>query len=300
MDRQPCAAGRQFRPVGLTAPAKINLALHVTGRRPDGYHLLESLVVFSEFGDRLSFEAADEHSLVVTGPYAGDVPTGGDNLVIAARKTLREAVIEFGEISPSPVLIRLEKHLPVASGIGGGSSDAATALRGLDVLWNLALSSDRLAGIGRSLGADVPMCLVGKPLVARGIGEIVEPLAAFPRLPMVLVNPGVPVATPAVFATLSTRDNPPLPAMPKSPGLAALLAWLSLTRNDLEEPAIRLAPPIAEALLALRANDAAFARMSGSGATCFGLFASASAADAAAESIRCAQPGWFVAATKST
>lgn len=291
---------RQFRPVGLTAPAKINLALHVTGRRPDGYHLLESLVVFSEFGDRLSFEEADFDDLVVTGPYADDLPADGDNLVIAARETLRKAALDRGGISPLSVVIHLEKHLPVASGIGGGSSDAAAALRGLDALWNLGLSPDQLADIGRGLGADVPMCLVGRPLVARGIGEIVEPLAAFPHLPMVLVNPGMPMATPAVFAALSARDNPPLPAMPKSPDLAVLFAWLALTRNDLEEPAMRLARPIAEALLALRANHAAFARMSGSGATCFGLFASASAADAAAESIRRAQPGWFVAATKST
>lgn len=278
------------------APAKINLALHVTGRRADGYHLIESLVVFTAFGDGLGFEPAAADALAVSGAFTQDVPTDGRNLVLAARDRLRQA---GGDASDAPVRIRLEKNLPVASGIGGGSSDAAAALRGLNRFWRLGLDMEDLAALGSGLGADVPMCVTAKALVARGVGEIVEPLPAFPRLPMVLVNPGVPVATPAVFAALAARANPPLPPLPRAGDFSALVGWLAATRNDLEAAAIGLAPAIAEALAALRQTGAAFARMSGSGATCFGLYPSTSGAKAAAEAIGRARPGWFAVATET-
>lgn len=272
------------------APAKINLALHVTGRRADGYHLLESLAVFTEFGDRVVIAPAAEDGFAVTGPFAGNVPLDAGNLVIRARDALRQANPAFA----TPVCITLEKNLPIASGIGGGSSDAAAVLRALARHWRIDTD---LAVTGLKLGADIPMCLAAQPLIARGIGEIIEPVADFPALPLVLVNPGIAVSTPEVFRALANRENPPLPPLPSRLDLPSIVDWLRATRNDLEAPAKALAPVIGEALDALDRAGGVFARMSGSGATCFGLFETTSQADAAAKAIRQAQPGWFVAAT---
>lgn len=272
------------------APAKINLALHVTGRRADGYHLLESLAVFTEFGDRVVIAPAAEDGFAVTGPFAGNVPLDAGNLVIRARDALRQANPAFA----TPVCITLEKNLPIASGIGGGSSDAAAVLRALARHWRIDTD---LAVTGLKLGADIPMCLAAHPLIARGIGEIIEPVADFPALPLVLVNPGIAVSTPEVFRALANRENPPLPPLPSRLDLPSIVDWLRATRNDLEAPAKALAPVIGEALDALDRAGGVFARMSGSGATCFGLFETTSQADAAAKAIRQAQPGWFVAAT---
>jgi 4-diphosphocytidyl-2-C-methyl-D-erythritol kinase len=274
------------------APAKINLTLHVTGRRADGYHLLESLAVFTEFGDRLTVSPATEDVFSVSGPFAAQVPLDAGNLVIRARDALRALSPAFAW----PVAISLEKNLPVASGIGGGSSDAAAALRALARHWRIEAD---LAALGLKLGADVPMCLAARPLVARGIGEHLEPLADFPPLPLVLVNPGVGVSTPDVFRALASRENPPLPRLPARLDPASVLEWLRATRNDLENPAKTLAPAIGDALDALGGTGALFARMSGSGATCFGLFESDADAARAAASIRAGFPSWFVAATTS-
>ncbi|PSJ61478.1 4-(cytidine 5'-diphospho)-2-C-methyl-D-erythritol kinase [Pseudaminobacter soli (ex Li et al. 2025)] len=271
------------------APAKINLALHVTGRRADGYHLLESLAVFTEFGDRLTVAPAAEDSFVVTGPFAAHVPVDAGNLVIRARDALRA----LAPASATPVAITLEKNLPIASGIGGGSSDAAAALRALSRHWRIDAD---LASLGLKLGADVPMCLSARSLVARGIGELLEPVS-LPSLPLVLVNPGVAVSTPEVFRALANRENPALPPLPAALEAASVVDWLRTTRNDLEAPARMLAPIIGDALDALDRSGAQFTRMSGSGATCFGLFDSRTKADAAAASIRAGSPGWFVAAT---
>ncbi|MEP9397042.1 4-(cytidine 5'-diphospho)-2-C-methyl-D-erythritol kinase [Mesorhizobium sp. KR2-14] len=274
------------------APAKINLALHVTGQRADGYHLLESLAVFTEFGDHLTVSPATEDAFSVTGPFAAQVPLDAGNLVIRARDALRA----LAPASAAPVAISLEKNLPVASGIGGGSSDAAAALRALARHWGIAAD---LAALGLKLGADVPMCLAARPLVAHGIGEHLQPVAGLPPLPLVLVNPGVGVSTPDVFRALASRENPPLPPLPGRLDTGSVLEWLRATRNDLENPAKTLAPAIADALDALKGTGAPFARMSGSGATCFGLFETDPAAADAAEAIRARRPGWFVAATKS-
>ncbi|WP_187969937.1 4-(cytidine 5'-diphospho)-2-C-methyl-D-erythritol kinase [Aquibium microcysteis] len=278
------------------APAKINLALHVTGRRADGYHLLETLVVFARFGDVLAVEAAAADAVTIGGPHGAGLPADGSNLVVAARDRLRAALPAE---TATPVAIHLDKRLPVASGVGGGSSDAAAALRALAQVWGLDAGSAAIAGIAAGLGADVPMCLDGRPLVARGIGHTLEPLAAWPAFDVVLVNPGVAVATPAVFGALARRDNPPLPPLPRTPDHAAALAFLAAARNDLEAPALALAPQIGDALDALRAAGAGFARMSGSGATCFGIFDGAEAAQAAAARIRADRPGWFVEATRT-
>lgn len=276
------------------APAKVNLALHVTGRREDGYHLLETLAVFTHAGDRVSVKPAPRDRFTVTGPFAPHVPQCGDNLVTRARDLVRSLAG-----SPPAAAITLEKHLPVASGLGGGSSDAAAALRALCRLWRLNIAPEILAAKALALGADVPMCLAGKPLIARGIGERLEALPGLPALALVLVNPGVAVSTPSIFAALESRDSPPLPPLPVLPGLHALAAWLCETRNDLETPAIAAAPQIADALAALRGTGAAVARMSGSGATSFGLYAGDGEAKRAAATIATAQPSWYVKATRT-
>ena len=257
------------------APAKINLCLHVTGRRPDGYHLLDSLVVFTELGDRVTV-APGPLSLAVTGPFAADLAGDEDNLCLRAARSVGAACA-----------ITLHKALPVASGIGGGSADAAAVLRALG----------RSPADPAGLGADVPVCLASVPARMTGVGEAVEPLPGLPALHLLLVNPRVSVSTPAVFRALERRDNPALPVLPASPDAAALLGWLHGTRNDLQAAATGIAPAIADVLAALRDAGAQLSRMSGSGATCFGVFADAAAAQAARDAIAQARPGWWVAQT---
>ncbi|MGX5840762.1 4-(cytidine 5'-diphospho)-2-C-methyl-D-erythritol kinase [Mesorhizobium sp. ArgA1] len=277
------------------APAKINLALHVTDRRADGYHLLESLAVFTRFGDRVEIEPAEADQFSVSGRYATSVPIDDSNLVVKAREALRR---EAGKQS-TPVAIRLEKNLPVASGVGGGSSDAAGVLRGLVQTWGLDVGEAELARIGLTLGADVPMCLAAKPLVARGVGDELSLLPDFPALALVLVNPGVAVSTQDVFNALEKRDNEPLPPLPRSFDFHSVRNWLEITRNDLEAPAQAIQPPIGRALSLLNRAGSGFSRMSGSGATCFGLFETGNVAKRAAAEIRSREPDWFVAATRS-
>ncbi|KGF70992.1 4-diphosphocytidyl-2C-methyl-D-erythritol kinase [Hoeflea sp. BAL378] len=282
------------------APAKINLALHVTGRRADGYHLIESLVVFTDLGDRISARLAGHDGFSLEGPEAGALSAedAQGNLVVRAREALREAARLSGR-TPAPVAITLAKHLPVASGIGGGSADAAATLKLLCDLWDYRPEPDELARIALKLGADVPMCLFGRPLVARGIGEALEPVDLGFGLDLVIVNPRIGVSTPAVFSALKSRENDPLPALPDLRDRDGFLGWLEATRNDLEPPALGLAPEIGACLAALKSSGARFARMSGSGASCFGVFRDAEAAGEAAQRLRTDRPGWFVAATRT-
>lgn len=265
------------------APAKINLTLHVTGRRADGYHLLDSLVVFAGVGDRLTAELADEAHLSMTGPMAAGLTGEGDNLVLRAARAMGVSA-----------RITLDKHLPVSSGIGGGSADAAATLRLL-----ARLSSRPLPGAAEvlALGADVPVCLMGRSARMTGIGEGVATVPPLPPVWLVLVNPGVAVSTPAIFRALARADNAPMPReWPRLRTVADLAAFLAMQRNDLEPPATRLQPVIGQVRAALTAQyGCLFARMSGSGATCFGLFADPLAASAAARAIRGAEPGWWVA-----
>ncbi|WP_417718494.1 4-(cytidine 5'-diphospho)-2-C-methyl-D-erythritol kinase [Salipiger sp.] len=279
--------------IEVFAPAKINLSLHVTGRRTDGYHLLDSLVVFAPVGDRLILRGADDWSLTVDGPEAEDVPTDGRNLSLAAATLLGDA--------PRAAL-SLHKALPPASGIGGGSADAAAALRGMISLANDGTAGGDGAALDRhapgilALGADIPMCLRSAPARVRGIGEDLSPVN-LPPLPAVLVNPRRPVSTPEIFRRLECRDNPPMPdVLPPFPDAVALVAFLAGMRNDLEAPACAAQPAIVEVLAALRKRGVCrLARMSGSGATCFGLFDSNDEAEAAAAAISREHPGWWVA-----
>ena len=270
------------------APAKVNLALHVLGRRADGYHLLDSLVVFAEVGDTLRAGAADGLSLAVAGAFAPALAADGENLVLRAARALAAA----GGIAPRARLA-LRKQLPVASGIGGGSADAAAALRLLSRLWRLDLPAAELSALALTLGADVPVCLAGRPARMTGVGEVLDAAPRLPACGIVLVNPGVAVATPSVFRVRTGDFSPPLDLPQRWQDAAALAATLSACRNDLQAPAISLAPAIADVLAALRATENnLLARMSGSGATCFALFATAADAEAAAVAV--ARPGWWV------
>ncbi|MCW8842853.1 MAG: 4-(cytidine 5'-diphospho)-2-C-methyl-D-erythritol kinase [Rhodobacteraceae bacterium] len=262
------------------APAKVNLTLHVTGQRTDGYHLLDSLVAFADIGDRITATQAAKPSLSVTGPLAAGVPTGPENLVRRAATALQ-----------STAALTLEKHLPAAAGIGGGSSDAAATLRALSALTGTALPAD----LGLSLGADVPVCTLARAATMRGIGEDIAPVDGLPPLPAVLVNPRVAVPTPAVFRALSSKTNPAMGTIPQGTDFNTFCDWLATQRNDLEPPARALTPKIDATLAAL--SDARLARMSGSGATCFGLYPTRETAETAAARIRAAHPDWWVAAT---
>lgn len=265
------------------APAKINLALHVTGQRADGYHILQSLVVFADAGDVLRFEPAAATGLSVTGPMAAGVPTGGDNLVLRAAALFDAA----------PARITLEKHLPPSAGIGGGSADAAATLRGLARLFGRVLP-DREDVL--RLGADVPVCLSQRPQIMAGIGDVLSEPPALPPFFAVLINPRAAVPTGPVFAALAHKDNPAL-SPPDWQDYASFIAWLGRQRNDLEPPARALEPAIGACLEALRREGVALARMSGSGATCFGLVKTGAEAARIAARVQARHPDWWVRAT---
>ncbi|MCC0034323.1 MAG: 4-(cytidine 5'-diphospho)-2-C-methyl-D-erythritol kinase [Hoeflea sp.] len=285
---------------GIDALAKINLALHVTGRRADGYHLIESLVVFAELGDHVTVHPAERDGFSLEGPEAAalSAEAASSNLVVRARDALRDAARQSGMELP-PVDIRLDKRLPVASGIGGGSADAAATLKALCALWGYDPGQQTLSRIALDLGADVPMCLQGRPLIARGIGEALAPVYLGFTLDLVIVNPRIGVSTPKVFSALESRDNPPLPDPQGVGDRNRFLEWLAGTRNDLQPPAQEMVPEISLCLSALQLAGAQFARMSGSGASCFGVFANAEAAQMAAGQLRDDRPGWFIAATRT-
>lgn len=272
-------------PVRHFAPAKINLALHVTARRADGLHCLDSMVAFADIGDVLEGRATDDLTLTISGPMAGGLSAGDDNLILKAARLF--------DCSKGAAL-HLEKNLPQASGIGGGSADAAAALHLLAGLWQMPMPGP---GAILSLGADLPVCLAGNSVRMQGIGEVLEQVA-LPRLPAVLVNPGVAVATPSVFAGLESRENPPLEAPPDATDVATWFTWLNRQRNDLEAAAMRIAPDIANVLTALRGTrDCQLARMSGSGATCFALYETPDKAAKAACAIASKHPDWWCVPT---
>lgn len=282
-------------PLVQLAPAKVNLALHVTRRREDGYHDLESLVVFADVADELQAKPADLDSLVVSGPFAPSLGVGESNLVSRAVAAFRA---RWPDAVRTGLALHLVKNLPVAAGIGGGSADAAAALRLMTTMSNRPIAIAELADMAASLGADVPACLVSTPLVARGVGEVLAPLPEFPACHVVLVNPMVPLATAEVFRRLRAHDNYPLPELPAPLTRPAQLGiWLAETRNDLQPPAVKLVPIIGDIVAQLAETQGCMlARMSGSGATVFGLFGSSGQAHQAAQVMRAAHPDHWVAA----
>ncbi|WP_342360501.1 4-(cytidine 5'-diphospho)-2-C-methyl-D-erythritol kinase [Terrarubrum flagellatum] len=279
------------------APAKINLSLRVVGRRADGYHLLDSLVVFaSDVFDELSLTPGEGLSLAVEGPLATDAGDPSGNLVLKAARALMERCegIKVGAF-------RLAKRLPVAAGLGGGSADAAAALRLLARLNDIALDHPDLFEAARATGADVPVCLQSRARMMRGIGDELGPILPPPNIRALLVNPRVACPTASVFRELNLAPGDLRKRADDASAGANenLLDWLAARPNDLEAPAIRLAPVIADVLETLRALDGcALARMSGSGATCFGLFDARDVAEQAASALRGARPDWWIATTK--
>ncbi len=289
--------------VTRAAPAKINLYLHVLGRRADGYHLLDSLVAFTALHDTLVVAPAAELALTVTGPFAAELTVRGtapvnnggasDNLVLRAARLLAAE----GGVRPR-ASVHLCKRLPVAAGLGGGSADAAAALRALADLWQLAPSDDDLSRLALELGADVPVCVAGRAAFIGGVGERIDPAPALPSVGIVLANPGIPLATARVFAARRGPFSSPARFGSPPPDAAQLAEVLSGRSNDLEPPAQRLATLVTAVLGAISAAAGCLlSRMSGSGATCFGLFVDRDGAKRAAAALGQEHPDWWVTAT---
>ncbi len=275
------------------APAKVNLNLHITGRRTDGYHTLSSLIAFADVADTVTAAPADALSLNVDGPFAADLEGQADNIILRAARALAHATaVDRG------AALTLTKRLPVAAGLGGGSADAAAALSALCTLWQVDPGPAKLDALALELGADVPVCRYGRTARVSGIGEVIEPAPHLPDVWFVLVNPRVAVPTGVIFR----RRTGPFSESPGAPGAplanaAGLAAWLSGSHNDLEAPACQIVPVIGDSLAALAATPGChLARMSGSGATCFGIYGDGASARTAAEQIRVAQPDWWVCA----
>jgi 4-diphosphocytidyl-2-C-methyl-D-erythritol kinase len=287
-------SGEPGASVSVRAPAKLNLYLHVMGKREDGYHEIDSLAIFTASGDTISIQPAPLKSGISfssDGPFASNMGPDNNNLVLqAARLLADEAGPAFRDVA-----IQLTKRLPVAAGIGGGSSDAAATLRALDRFWGLGLSEERLAELGLSLGADVPMCLRRQPVFVGGIGEDLSDAPELPPLSLVLVNPGVPVETPTVFKARTGVFSKQARFKGPIEDEAALAKLLKDRTNDLTDAAISIAPVIKNVLHAIDDQPGCLlARMSGSGATCYGIFTDSASADTARKAIHTAQSQWWV------
>jgi len=282
--------------VSRLAPAKVNLFLHVGPLEADGYHPLASLVVFADVGDRLTVERAERLSLAVTGPFADALEGEGDNLVLRAVRALCAASI----VGEPGLRISLDKQLPVAAGLGGGSSDAGAALTLARDALGLSLDDTALAEIAAGIGADGPMCLHARAAWAEGRGDVLTFETGLPPLPALLVNPGVPSSTGAVYRAFddAAKGAADRPGPPSAWDLASVMDWLAAQRNDLQAPAVSLAPAIGEALAAVAALPGVrLTRMSGSGATVFALFDTAAAAGAAGRALSALHPDWWVRPT---
>ncbi|WP_273789572.1 4-(cytidine 5'-diphospho)-2-C-methyl-D-erythritol kinase [Bartonella sp. ML70XJBT] len=276
-------------------PIKLNLALHVVGQRADGYHLIESLVYFSLSGDCLHYAPCESDQFVLTGPFAKKLVSHSDNFVVRARDFMHKTFPE----SARPTFFQLVKKLPIASGIGGGSGDAAGVISILRQQWNLNCSCEKLAKMSLVLGADIPMCLFAleykQPLFVKGIGQEMIRLKEACSLAIVLVNHGQGISTQAVFKALDKRHHPSLKIDPVAlKSVDSLIEALQKTRNDLFAPALKIAPQLAKVLSILDECGSLFSRMSGTGATCFGIFKNQQAAQQAALLIKSMHPNWFV------
>jgi 4-diphosphocytidyl-2-C-methyl-D-erythritol kinase len=281
------------------APAKVNLFLHVGPPRPDGFHPICSLFVFADVGDRLTAEPADTFSLAIDGPFAAHAPPGEDNLVVRALAAL------WPQPGLPPVRMTLHKALPAAAGLGGGSSDAAAALKLADRVLGLGTDEAQLRAIAANLGSDVPACVGGRPVLAEGRGEQLSPAPSMEAVPAVLVRPAAGSATGPVYRAFDEALRPSetgglRPDLPATFDSAeALIRVLTSTRNDLEGPAVSLEPQIGEVLAALGASpEVLFARMSGSGSSCFALCPDRAAAERLADRLRGNHPDWWVAACR--
>ncbi len=267
------------------APAKLNLTLHILGKREDGYHELESLVVFLEIGDEISIQPSDDLHVNISGLFSGSIPVSDDNIVLKAARALQQAA----DVSHG-ASIRINKQIPVGAGLGGGSADAAATLHRLNQLWGCAFSLEQLCNIGQTLGADVPACLHGVPLMMTGIGEHILPVGALPPMPIVLVNPAIHLLTKHVYDAYLVASHAP---------------WqygdsLQVARNDLESAAIALCPTVKVILEMLaQQTGCVFSRLCGSGSTCFGVFENNELAQTAADEIHKNHPHWWVRATKT-
>jgi len=278
------------RSLRVFAPAKVNLFLHVGERRSDGYHDLESLVAFADVGDNLSFTDSAQSRLDIHGPFAGGLAGDENNLVSRAAVAMSK---KFGAARGAHIV--LEKNLPVSSGIGGGSADAAATLRGLAKLWGTEADMNTLRGLAESLGSDVPVCVASVPSWMEGRGERITEIASLPGLSMALVNPGVEISTSEIFAALSQRRGVGIRRPSTFTTADTLLEFLRATTNDLEPPATAAAPMINDVLGALRSTvGVELARMSGSGATSFALYKDAAHASAAVSALNRAEPSWWV------
>lgn len=288
------SAARSDETLSELAPAKINLSIKVMGRRADGFHEIQSLVVFADCGEKLAGEKAAELRLDITGPFAGSLAQEQHNLVTRAAMLLGDHL----NLSLDAHMT-LEKHLPVASGMGGGSADAAAALRLLSRLYGRTVEPHQLAALALCLGADVPVCLKPTPAFMWGKGELIKRLADVPDFWMLLVNPGLAVSTGDVFRLLNakeSRETEVSPPLPHWSDLDALVEWLAGQGNDLEGPARRIAPVIGDVIAAIAETDGCrLARMSGSGATCFGIYADEKSAREAETAIKAAHPEWWSA-----
>jgi 4-diphosphocytidyl-2-C-methyl-D-erythritol kinase len=282
------------------APAKINLFLHVGDKGADGYHAIASLAVFADIGDTLAATRADELSLRCDGPFGASLSAGPDNLVMRAAVTLQRLALSRRHAVKGAQLT-LTKRLPLASGLGGGSADAAAVLRLLPRLWTMQVSDAARDEIALSLGADVPVCLASRASWMEGRGARLSSAPQFPPLHMVLVNPGIEVSTTEVFRHIQHRTGARLPDAPNAFNTVHELAdWLKLQRNDLEAPAIRIAPQISECLAALRdAQGCLLARMTGSGATCFGIFPEEILASQTALKLKSTHSTWWTPAVRA-
>lgn len=279
----------------IEAPAKLNFFLHITSRRSDGYHVLESLAGFTAFGDLLEFAPDDTLSLRIEGPFAGQLQADmQDNLVLRAARALQEeAATKHG------AAICLHKHIPMGAGLGGGSSDAAATLQGLARLWQLDIAQERLQAIALSLGSDVPVCLLQKAAWVSGVGEKLMPVEWSVKGAVLLVNPNIPLLTADVYRHFSQNYSPAMVPVRSVPDLAALVDLMQARHNALEAPAMALLSAIAAILSLLQSTQGCLiARMSGSGATCYGLYKDIKQAEEAAAHIKQSRPDYWVQATE--
>lgn len=278
----------------MLARAKVNLYLHVTGKRADGYHLLDSLIVFAETGDEIAVWAASDLTLTIDGPFGAGLDAGPSNLVLRAAEGLRNLTG-----ASQGAAIRLTKNLPIASGIGGGSADAATTLLALIDLWQVKPDRAALYKLAEKLGADVPVCLDGNASFVGGIGEDIQPAGDLPPTHILLVNPLVETPTPAVFKARRGDFSPPARWVQPPKTAQDLASFLATRKNDLTAPAIVVAPVVADVLSAIaETKDCLLSRLSGSGATCFGIFETAATAEAARQLIKTRYPDWWAVAAK--